>query len=307
MLVLASMYFEGNGAVGVKQTNCLWLVARWGECFSQKSVQSLGLGQWLLKLVQMEWSYTAVLAESSIEWGLYVLLEAAGVLSCSWANTFILWACFTHIKYFLKTKIVLREIDLPFNWLLIFCAVLEWSPKSLKFCSHSRFMVQLQNSCQALETGEEVDLPSGKESETAELQIHSAQRERGGWGAVGGISCVGWRDPSTILIQSLKGFAAYQMVGPRVVWRVCWGLSVFWYCQGDAEHTKNDRKALRWAWTVWAPCVFTRQAERVGEEVMAPVSQHVAVLLGSLRGMWLLQSWKSQGWRHCWERIRSTQ
>lgn len=56
-----------------------------------------------------------------------------------------------------------------------------------------------------------------------------------------------------------------------------------------------------------APCVFACEGKRLGEELMDPVSQHLAVQLGSLRGIWLLQSWKPLRVEDCWERMRSNQ
>lgn len=54
-----------------------------------------------------------------------------------------------------------------------------------------------------------------------------------------------------------------------------------------------------------APCVFTCEGKRHGGGV-DPVSQHLAVQLGSLRGIWLLQSWEPLRVEDCWERMRST-
>lgn len=127
------------------------------------------------ELGQMGEYYITVLAESLTGWDLCMLLEAANVLSSNWVNTFILWAPYIHISslffFFFLTKHVLRERVLSFNLLLIFCTILECSCKALKFCIHSRLMLQLQKRCSALEIGEEGDLPSGEVSETAELQI----------------------------------------------------------------------------------------------------------------------------------------
>lgn len=56
-----------------------------------------------------------------------------------------------------------------------------------------------------------------------------------------------------------------------------------------------------------APCGFVCEGKRFGEELMDTVNQHWDVQLGSLGGIWLLQSWKPLRVEDCCKRMRSTQ